>query len=377
MKNIIKIAVIFFAVGQLTAQDLNSYYSYLLNWYNINPAYTGQTDGIKTLLNPATQWVGLDGSPTNSMFGIHSSIRENMGLGGKVTIDKRGVFTNFSAEIGYSYKLNLNDDHKLNFGVTAGLFQTYINANTIIDDRYTDETDPVSTTEYFNQSHFISSFGALYQFKGLELGVSSPHLVLSGQRVSDHIFGTARYRFELEAQKIALIPSVVYQNLTNSPNQLDGGLMVEWNKTIWGQYTYRTNNTMVLATGLNFNSVEFGYAYVLNRSALSTISNGSHEVLIAFTFDKKDKSKKRSTSQISVQGNTNVNSRLSVILTDLKSIKTSSSASEETKKELNSIQNELSKLIDKAKTDKLSDADEKHIVDLENRISQIKSELNK
>jgi len=292
MKKLIHILVFVGLTFSATAQELNSHYLYEMNWFNVNPAFTGETDGIKAILNPGTQWVGIDGNPSNVMFGLHSKMNKNMAIGGKMVMDKRGIFSNFTGELMYKYKATIAKDHYVSFGITAGIYRTYLNVSTILEDKYTDATDPVATAQYYDKTHLLSSFGILYQFKGLELGVSSPHLVVSGKSVSDHLFGMGRYSFDVEELKLKITHSIVYQNLTDSPNQLDVGLKMMWEKTIWGKCTYKTNHTMIAAVGVNIEKVNVGYAYVMNQGAMSRISSGSHEVLMAFTFDKRAKSKR-------------------------------------------------------------------------------------
>jgi type IX secretion system PorP/SprF family membrane protein len=372
MKKIVQVLVLVGLTFSGAAQELNSHYLYEMNWLNVNPAYTGETEGIKAILNPGTQWVGIDGNPSNVMFGLHSKMNKNMGFGGKMVMDKRGVFSNFTGELNYKYKATIAKDHFLSFGITAGIYRTYLNVNTILDDQYTDNTDPVVTSQYYDQTHFLSSFGVLYQFKGLEVGASSPHLVVSGKPVSDHLFGMARYSFDVESVKLKITHSVVYQNLTNSPNQIDGGLKVMWDNTIWGKFTYKTNHTMIAAVGVNIEKVNVGYAYVINQGAMSTISSGSHEILIAFTFDKRTQN---SNPKIEGLSSTAGSSRLSLVLADLKSINNQPNGSPEVKKEIAEIQVELSRLVAKGKNGKHENEDEKAMNKLEKRISKLKTQI--
>ena len=111
MKNHIYIAALilinWISISAIKAQDLNNHYGYQLNWYNINPAFTGETDGVEAMFNYRAQWNGIEGSPINSMFGLHTGIQNNMGIGGKVIMDKRGLLSNLTYEFNYSYKVVL------------------------------------------------------------------------------------------------------------------------------------------------------------------------------------------------------------------------------------------------------------------------------
>lgn len=373
MKKIITLITLVSLYSQVGAQNLNTHYLYQMNWFNVNPAYTGATEEVKAIINPGTQWQGIDGKPSNSMFGVHSSMGKNMGLGGKFITDKRGLFTNLSAEMVYSYKIKLAEQHQLNFGLSMGVFQTYLNVDNIIADKYTDATDPAATAIYYNKTHLISGFGVLYTFKNLEVGASSPHMVISGRPLSDHIFGMARYNVEFQNFKTVITPSLVYQNIANSPNQLDFGLKGEWNKLAWGQVTYKSNKTIVAGIGFNINKVNVAYSYGINQSALSVISNGSHEILISFSFDKRERNTTRTLSTEKSREEGLYTSRMSSILAELKTISLETNVSEKVKSEIGQIQSELSALITKAKEGKFSSEDEKKIVQLENQISKLKS----
>jgi type IX secretion system PorP/SprF family membrane protein len=370
MKKLVNIFVLVVLTFSAKAQELNSHYLYEMNWLNVNPAYTGETEGIKAILNPGTQWLGIDGNPNNSMFGIHTKLNDKMGLGGKIVMDKRGVFSNFTGEFAYKYKATIAKGHFLSFGITAGIYRTSLNINSVLDDRYTDGADPVFTSQYYDKTSLLSSFGILYQFKGLEIGASSPHLVVSGNPVSDHIFGMARYTLAIE--KLKVISSIVYQNLLNSPNQVDAGLKLMWYNTLWGKFTYKSNKTMLASIGLNVEKVNVGYAYGINEGALSTISSGSHEIFIAYTFDKRGKGARSKRKRIFlIEGA----SRLAQVLSDLKSINNQRQVTPEIQKEIAEIQVELSILVAKGKNGKYEKEDEKAINNLEKRISKLNLKL--
>jgi type IX secretion system PorP/SprF family membrane protein len=370
MKKLVNIFVLVVLTFSAKAQELNSHYLYEMNWLNVNPAYTGETEGIKAILNPGTQWLGIDGNPNNSMFGIHSKLNDKMGLGGKIVMDKRGVFSNFTGEFNYKYKATISKGHFLSFGITLGIYSSSLNLNSILNDKYTDGNDPMIASQYYDQTRFLSSFGILYQFKELEVGASSPHLVVSGKPVSDHIFGMIRYSLAFE--KLKLIPSIIYQNLSNSPNQIDAGLKLMWENTLWGKFTYKSNKTMVASLGLNVEKVNVGYAYGINKGTLSTISSGSHEIFIAYTFDKRGKGARSKRKRISsIEGA----SRLAQVLSDLKSINNQSNVTLEIQKEIAEIQVELSILVAKGKNGKYEKEDEKAINNLEKRISKLNLKL--
>ena len=355
-------ALAIIVVSQISkAQDLNTHYSYQLNWFNINAAYTGETKGINSILNQRAQWVnGIDNNPVNTMVGLHTSVKDNMGVGGKIVYENRGLLSNLSAEFNYAYKIQLTETNKISFGMSIGIFQTYLDNNKLYNDKFTDLSDPLITSNYVNTLNMLTSFGALYKSKNLELGVSAPHLATSVSGLSDHLILMAKYNIKA-SDKIMLSPSLVAQNLTNSPNNLDLGLKIGFDSLVWIQGIYQISGNVVSAIGFSFNNFDFGYAYNASSKPLNVISNGSHDVFISFTFDKNQerRSEKERTKH------------LKTILTNLNNLNTNSNSSENNK-EVNDLQVELNGLMDKMQNNQLSEEDEKRIDEIAKRINQLK-----
>ena len=363
LKSILTVALICMLGIVVKAQDLNSHYLYQLNWLNINPAYTGETDGTQIIFNPGTQWTGTSNNPSNGMLGIHGSISENQGLGGKIILDQNGIFNTLTAEVMYAYKTQLTENQRLSFGVTAGVYNTTLDEGAIFSGEYTDLNDPTFGSNYYNETQFLASIGVLYDFKDLEIGISLPHAVVSGRDLSDHFIGTAKYDFHFANESFRLSPMLVYQNLTNSDNIVDIGGQAEWNELVWAQVTYRTNETMSLGLGFNFKGMEIGYLYNMFNGPASEIANNSQQIYIAFTFAGNK-------NQSSEADNSQDYSRLNAVLNDLKEV--SDSDDSEVQEEIKLIQSELAELITKLEEGTFTKEDDARLAELEERIAKLK-----
>ncbi len=260
MKNYILIILIALGVTA-QAQILNTHYRYQLNWLNINPAYTGATEGLTAIINPGTQWVGIADNPTNTMVGVHGSLGDNMGLGGKMVFDQRGIFSTVTAEALYAYKVRLSEMQRLNFGLSAGIFSTVLDRSSLGEGNQTDLSDPSISSDYYNETQFLLSFGVLYQIKRLQVGLSMPHMFVSGSSVSEHVFATAQYDLYKNREDFVISPLCVYQHLNNSPDIIDLGAKAELKQFIWIQTSYRSNQSMSYALGLKFSGLNIGYLY--------------------------------------------------------------------------------------------------------------------
>ena len=367
MKKIILSLSLLTALGA-KAQDLNTHYQYQMNWFNINPAYTGSEDGTQFILNPGTQWVGIEGNPTNSMFGINSRIANNNGIGFKAIIDSRGIFNNFTAEGVYKYQVQLKGKHFLNFGVSAGYYQTYLQQNTLIGDQYTDQSDVTLTQGNYNSSNFLAGFGAMCEWENLELGLSLPHLVVSGRPISDHIFALGKYRQAIN-KDFDVIPSVVFQYLNKSPYLLDGGLAFEWRKMLWLKGTYRTNGNILAGLGVRINDFQVGYTYSAVTGDFQALSASSHEVFLAFTIKNK-----RGNKILGGFGQRRANQNLMLYMQEVQTIN-NSPANTEVKAELNALQTELRGLLQKSQENKITAADKQRMREIEDKIEELKQQV--
>lgn len=367
MKKILSIVLVI-SFASLMGQDLNSHYLYQLNWFNINPALTGSAKGTQVIINPGTQWVGLDDNPTTAMLGIHGKMDDRNSLGGKVIFDITGIFSTLSAEVLYSYKVKLTEQQNLRFGVSAGVLNTSLDQSALSDGRYTDLSDPNLRSAYYNQTRFMAGFGISYTYENLQIGLSSPHMVVGGNDISDHFFGTAKYDFKLTETKFEVSPMLVYQNLTNSEGLLDIGAKVQWNEAVWIQGAYRTNKNVALGVGVEIKNMSVGYLYNIFNSPLNSFSSGSQQVYLAFTFKPRPKSTK---TKKDIEANSY--ERLNAVLKNLK--KVSDAENEEEVKEIEQIQKELSDLITKMENNTYNKSDEASLIRLEARIRELK--LNK
>lgn len=349
------------------SQILNTHYQYQLNWLNINPAYTGHDDGLSAILNSGTQWVGVSENPNNTMIGLHGSPNKHMGLGAKMIFDNRGIFSTITAEALYAYKVSLNDHHKINFGVSAGIYSSALDNSDLQNNEFTNAADPSLSSDYYNQSSFLLSFGVLYAYDKLEVGVSLPHMFVSGSPMSEHIFGTAKYDFDLSTD-LKLSPMLVYQHLNDSKDMADIGAKLEFRELIWLQLAYRTNNSMSYALGLKLKEINLGYLYNSSFGPVNDISKGNHQVFVSYTFKRKS-TKKGKTAPLAPA----TSDRLNSLLNDIEDI--SDSPNHSLEQELSAIQKELADILNKLQSNEFTPEDEKRLKVLEDRIDELKKEL--
>lgn len=279
----------FYAAGQDLSAD---YYSYVMNMYNLNPAYTGKDKGISGILNARNQVMGFSDAPKNVMAGIRSGINSNQGIGGRLIADDRAAFSLVKADATYSYMAAITDNHHVTFGVSAGFLNKNFTINKVENYQQLDQTDPTLSAGYFNATRFIAGAGLLYNWKNLEVGFASPHIVQATEPFNQYFMGSVSYAKKIN-ESFVVTPWLVYQNIPVIKNLAGFYCKGSWKEKVWVQAGYHTSNTINAATGFNFEKFGVGYSFQFANKALKNISSGSHQVAIFFNLTT---TKKKGTS---------------------------------------------------------------------------------
>ncbi len=278
MKN--KIYTTLFSVmlcAVVSAQNLTmDYYSYLYNWYNINPAYCSNGDKLSAILD-VRQRAGLN--TNNSMAGLKGMLGDNQGIGARVISDTRSAFQVIMADVTYGYKLKINTNQSFTFGLSAGLTSRSFNSSKIRNGEGLDQTDPVLQNSNINSTAFMSGAGFLYNFKKTELSFSLPHLVENGKNMLDNVNVVVSNPIELK-HKISLTPIIYYFVIPIVNDIAVIQLKVDYNKKYWLQTGYQNSSNINVGVGLNLGAFGVGYNYTISNQIMRTQTSGTHEFFL-------------------------------------------------------------------------------------------------
>ncbi|MES2593005.1 MAG: PorP/SprF family type IX secretion system membrane protein [Bacteroidota bacterium] len=389
MKFFNKIIVGLIVVSALNsnAQDLSmDYYSFLYNKFNINPAFCAKGDKLSAILN-VRQRSGL--SSNNSMLGINGLLGDNQGLGARVISDNRGAFQVLKADATYGYKVKVNDNQNVYFGLSAGLTSKSINKAKINNYDQLDLSDPALETSNLKSNSFSTGAGLIYDFKAFEFSVSAPQLLESSQKISPTTVFITNYKFELN-NDISVTPELFYFNLPVVKNY--GGVQVkgDYKNLVWTQLGYQTNSAFNLALGVKFNIFELGYGYMASNNLMKNLSNGTHEVLLKIGISNKSQ-KNVSLDNSSVDKNqngllgdkkTNVDlsgytNRLNSIIDKLNELTAADAnvSKADLKVQLDVLRNELKQISNSSFSSEDPETLEKKLILIEGKIQQIENSI--
>lgn len=288
---------LFFLAGNVQAQQDPQYTQYMFNQLPYNPGYAGSAGTINANVLLRRQWMGISNGPATGSFAIHGpSPNQRHGFGFNVVHDRLGITRQNFISGSYAYRVPVGEFGFLSLGLTAGITH-YTNR---YEDILTQTNDASIPTENLTAVLPRVGPGIYFEQKRFYVGLSAPN-VLAGRYyrfqsgVADniaaeqeiHYFGIVGFLLPLTPD-IDLRPSLVTKFVSNTPLQMDINATLFFKQTFGVGIGYRTQDALTFM--LEYRSTRrfrLGYAYDLTLSDVSSVSSGSHELMIGFDFGLK------------------------------------------------------------------------------------------
>jgi type IX secretion system PorP/SprF family membrane protein len=298
MKNLILTFVLFIlVVTSGIAQQTPFSSQYYSNQFVTNPALTGNKGTTNVFLTHRTQWVGISGSPQTSYFTIDGAVKQKgVGLGLTMFSDVTDILSRSGANVSYSYKLNINTDNSLTFGLALGVINNKVNFTKAV---VLDVTDPFLVTQQIARTMVNADFGLAYNWKKLEVGFAVPQLLGNSIRylnnqgatgtynLARHYYTTLKYVFDVSTSKeITAYPLFMLRNVAGAPTQFDINGVIDWKKYGWFGVTYHSDYAVAFSFGARYKNLSVGYAYDLGISRIKKYTGTTSEFLLSYNFGK-------------------------------------------------------------------------------------------
>jgi len=298
MKKIYFIAILALSVlSEVQAQQDPHYTQYMYNMSVMNPAYAGSKESVSGGLLYRKQWVEIEDAPSTGTFFIHSPVGKNVGLGLSVVSDKIGPVEENNFYGDFSYTLNLGGEHRLAFGLKAGLTMHKIDFNSIYP-TLPDLNDDVFGSGNPNATFMNIGSGVFYYTNKYYLAFSVPNMLKSkyldfdGRKYGTevlHYFLTGGYVFDINPN-LKFKPFAMIKTSLNAPTSVDVSTnFMLYDKLELGA-TYRLEDSFGAMVNFAITpSLRIGYAYDHIISDLKVVTPASHEVMLLFdlNFPKK------------------------------------------------------------------------------------------
>ncbi|MDX1943689.1 MAG: type IX secretion system membrane protein PorP/SprF [Saprospiraceae bacterium] len=291
------------------AQQPAQYSLYMLNPLGWNPAYAGIESSLNIVGVYRKQWTGLEGSPTTQNLSAHTPFYLlGGGVGINIENDELGAERWTSGTLAYSYQKELSAG-VLSFGAGLGIVQRQLDGGKIRTPQgdYTEpgnhnHNDPILPLGL--ESAITPTFhaGAYFTNERMEAGVSVRN-INEGKAELGNLSLTLKRNFNVNVgfhfdlgRSFSVHPSAFLRSdLTQT--QVDFSVIMRYNDNIFGGASFRgynTNSRDAVAILAGFKLSEkftLAYAYDLTLSDLSTVSNGSHEIVLSFSTPISGKGK--------------------------------------------------------------------------------------
>jgi type IX secretion system PorP/SprF family membrane protein len=331
MKRFFKLFILFVCVVNATvAQQRPQYTQYVFNNYLINPAVTGIENYTDIKMGYRSQWTGIQGAPVTSFITFNAPIGDNFlrgdaaagasgngenplgrsytqnymaaephhGVGLMILEDKAGLITQTDIAASYAYHLGLSPTLNLAVGVSADLIHSNLNTAELTIENPNDAAILNGTNNQWNPELSVGVWGysALY-YIGVSVQQLLPeNLYFSTNRTNvvqnkavPHYFFTGGYKLFV-SDDVTLMPSIMLKLIKPVPTSYDINAKLAFRDRFWIGGSYRKGDSFSGLIGLNINSlINIGYAYDATTSALNTMSNGSHEIVISLMLNNRYK----------------------------------------------------------------------------------------
>jgi type IX secretion system PorP/SprF family membrane protein len=294
---LVALGIMSFLVDAHAQQDPH-YTQYMYNMNVINPAYAGSKENLAIGLLYRTQWVDIEGAPTTGTLSGHSPVGKNVGLGLSAITDKIGPVEENNVYGDFSYTLNLGGEHKLAFGIKAGLTFHKVGLFSEIGNGFVPDSGDPAFSEDVSNTYFNVGSGLFYYTNKFYLAFSVPNMLKSkhldikvnndqlefGSEAS-HYFLTGGYVFDLN-DKIKFKPFFMLKSAFNVDPSVDVSTNFLFNEKFEIGATYRIDDSYGAMVNYAITpNIRIGYAYDHIVSDLKITTPSSHEIIMLFDLN--------------------------------------------------------------------------------------------
>jgi len=294
-KNIFGV-VLLLVCGSLYAQQEPNYSLYRYTMNVINPAYAG-ADGTSSLVGSfRSQWVNVQNAPETQSFFYQTPLSDKVGLGVSVVNDQVFIENRTSFVVDFSYKVQINEGTNLFLGLKAGGNTYNIDRMGLSDLDFPSDPALGNIDTGFNPTF---GFGAHLANDDYFVSLSVPRILLNNRVVNDngvvisgndkaHVYLSGGYNFDF-SPNVEFRPSAMMRFVGGSPFSMDITAAFRFYERFEIGALYRTDDAFAGVMMLNLADwMDLGYAYeTATGNDISNVSDGTHEILVRFIFNRK------------------------------------------------------------------------------------------
>ena len=258
----------------------------------INPAHAGSDGQQNFRLNSRNQWMSIEDSPRTLSMAYSVARAKNVGLGISIISDEIFIEKQTFISLDFSYKLNLDQDKLLYFGIKGGL--NSFKANTTNLTAYSPMSDPAKK----DMSRLNPNVGVGMLFKNNQHWFSMALPRLFNVNRNEEIFLNAKDRvhfymaggtsFKLN-EEINLEPKFIHRSAQGIEAITEGVLAANYKNKFDFGLGFRTGNVVSIKMNIDMGDIfSLSYAYD-SYGGSNTIINqlNAHEIGLMIRLSKQ------------------------------------------------------------------------------------------
>ena len=281
-----------FLILNCTAQQLSLSNQYTVNKFWLSPAYAGASGGFETFGTFRSEWMNVPNAPETKYISADGMVCKNMGLGGSVSTQQAGIFTNISASASYAYHMQMGTN-MLSFGLGAGLIESHVDLSGADA-----QNDPVAMNSDVSDLALDAGFGVLFRCKSLHAGFSIPRMLNTKIKDEDkskvYSLGAyyrlhAGYAYTINADW-AVDPALLINLPENAPMYYELAVPIKYKQKMWAVPIYKKSAIAFGIGGMPYGNFTAQYSYEFSSKGIEGGSGGTHEITIGWRMASKKKS---------------------------------------------------------------------------------------
>lgn len=280
-------------INNLLGQNTSDFSVFNHSLNLVNPAFTGVNGKTQIASNYKKIWAGIENSMHSSIISFSMPTKKGIGVGVNVINDSFYLFNKSNVSGNVSYKVQLNLENELLFGLKASLKFFNPNFNRIKtfennDPSFTKNIDIISPNisiglAFKNERYFIhfSVLNILTEVKNSIKITGTSNLLRAN-------FGMGIYH-ELNSD-LGLTTTSLFRTIQGAPVSIDITSMLTVNNKYDIGLTYRYNAALMTNFLINTtNWLQLGYSYGIPLNEIAKYNNGTHEFFIRMHLKKQTK----------------------------------------------------------------------------------------
>jgi len=264
------------------AQVIQDYFFKNLDLSYINPAALTMEGGLRGNVQYNRNDMDKVNTEVGTQFQLHSNFK-NHGVGISLQSHKSGIFSGNGLTAGYGYRVRLTDNQSLSVGTRATYYKQSINRGQV---QNANVSDPVLYGDSYNEGDLMLHAGVLYEWKGLQVGITSPEFLPmeSNTVISKNFNAYLGYTIPLEG--FDLRPNFYYEDVKYLGNWYEIGLygLIEKQLSLEGSYT--SEQSVRMRAGFNLKNINLAYGFDSGNSTRNGVSKTSHQIFLEYRFGK-------------------------------------------------------------------------------------------